>query len=309
MEKVALYCRLSVEDEKESIENQQLVLLSFAKEQNWEVSEIYIDEDYSGMRDDRPAFLRMLNDAQNGQFSIILCKTQSRFTRSIETAEIYLHEILPLWGVRFVSVVDGVDTARKEGKKARQINGLVNEWYCEELSENVRAVLQKKREAGQFLGNFAPYGYRKSRANRHKLVVDEAEAEIVRWIYLTYLKGKGCKEIARVLSENGVDTPSTAKRKRGEDLGRRETQAWSHSTVRKILCNAVYMGDMVQGKARKESLKSNHVVAVEKEQWTVVRQTHEGIISEACFQAVAKRMCRKKKVAEREENISGFGCN
>lgn len=136
----AIYCRLSVEDaekraaESESIRNQRALLLGYAKKQGWAVYDIYADEDYSGLREDRPAFQRLLTDAEERKFSIILCKTQSRFTRNAGTAEKYLHALFPLWGVRFVTVVDGVDTASHANKKARQINSLVNEWYSEELS-------------------------------------------------------------------------------------------------------------------------------------------------------------------------------
>ena len=184
-ERAAIYCRLSVEDankeaeESESIQNQREMLLAYAKKQNWEVSAVYADEDYSGLREDRPAFQQMLADAERGCFSVILCKSQSRFTRNAATAERYLHELFPRWGIRFVTVVDHVDTAFRGNKKARQINSLVNEWYSEELSENIRAVFRRKMEQGQFLGNYAPYGYRKDTKDRHHLVIDPETAPVV----------------------------------------------------------------------------------------------------------------------------------
>ena len=132
----AIYCRLSVEDaekraaESESIRNQRALLLGYAKKQGWAVYDIYADEDYSGLREDRPAFQRLLADAEERKFSIILCKTQSRFTRNAGTAEKYLHALFPLWGIRFVTVVDGVDTASHANKKARQINSLQKAAAC-----------------------------------------------------------------------------------------------------------------------------------------------------------------------------------
>ena len=127
----AIYCRLSVEDaekraaESESIRNQRALLLGYAKKQGWAVYDIYADEDYSGLREDRPAFQRLLADAEERKFSIILCKTQSRFTRNAGTAEKYLHALFPLWGVRFVTVVDGVDTASHANKStAWSMNGI-----------------------------------------------------------------------------------------------------------------------------------------------------------------------------------------
>lgn len=220
----AIYCRLSVEDaekraaESESIRNQRALLLGYAKKQGWAVYDIYADEDYSGLREDRPAFQRLLADAEERKFSIILCKTQSRFTRNAGTAEKYLHALFPLWGVRFVTVVDGVDTASHANKKARQINSLVNEWYSEELSENIRAVFRRKMEAGQFLGNYAPYGYRKDPCCRHHLIPDAETAPVVAEIYDLYLSGLSCKMIGERLTAQGIPTPSEMKRARGEDL-------------------------------------------------------------------------------------------
>ena len=140
MERAAIYCRLSVEDtqrqegkDSESIANQKELLLAYAAKKGWQVTGIYVDEDYSGLREDRPGFQELIAHGREGRFSVILCKTQSRFTRNLVTAERYLYELFPLWGIRFVSVVDGVDTARRENKRASQINSLINEWYCEEL--------------------------------------------------------------------------------------------------------------------------------------------------------------------------------
>ncbi len=299
MPKAALYCRLSVEDgggeESESIRNQRLMLIAYAQKNNWEIYDIYEDEDYSGLREDRPAFCRMLEEAKKKKFEIILAKTQSRFTRSAATAEIYLHERFPQWGIRFVTVVDGVDTAKKENKKARQINSLVNEWYCEELSENIRSVLRKKMEMGQFLGNYAPYGYEKDSADRHRLVIFEEEAQVVRYIAKLYLSGLSCKKIAEQLTAEGVPTPSEAKQRRGLDLGRRLCGQWGATTVRKILTNPVYLGHMVQGKEEKLSYKSSKTALVPKEQWIVVKNTHTPILLEKTFERVQKKMEKNRR--------------
>lgn len=308
---VAIYCRLSVEDaekraaESESIRNQRALLLGYAKKQGWAVYDIYADEDYSGLREDRPAFQRLLADAEERKFSIILCKTQSRFTRNAGTAEKYLHALFPLWGIRFVTVVDGVDTASHANKKARQINSLVNEWYSEELSENIRAVFRRKMEAGQFLGNYAPYGYRKNPRCRHHLIPDAETAPIVEEIYDLYLSGLSCKMIGERLTAQGIPTPSEMKRARGEDLGRRSSAVWSKGTIRKILQNPVYLGHMVQGKEEKISFKEKKTRELPQNQWIVVEHTHEAIIKEEIFGDVKKRMAERRLARTRiakEEN-------
>lgn len=304
MPKVALYCRLSVEDgtgeESESIRNQRIMLISFAQKNGWEIYDIYEDEDYSGLREDRPSFCRMLEDAKKRKFEIILCKTQSRFTRSAATAEIYLHEKFPLWGIRFVTVVDGVDTAKKENKKARQINSLVNEWYCEELSENIRSVLRRKMELGQFLGNYAPYGYEKDANDRHHLVIREEEAQVVRYIANLYLTGLSCKKIADRLTFENIPTPSQKKQSRGQDMGRKPCDRWGSGTVRKILTNPVYIGHMVQGKEQKISFKSPKTVEVPKEHWVVVKGTHQPIISERTHKKIQEKMNKNRRKARTE---------
>ena len=137
MERVAIYCRLSEEDrhkrlvtdDSASIQNQKNMLVQYAVEQHWEIYRIYSDDDYTGADRSRPAFNCLLEDARKRRFSIVLCKTQSRFTRELELVEKYIHGLFPAWGIRFVSIVDNADTANRGNKKSRQINGLENEWY------------------------------------------------------------------------------------------------------------------------------------------------------------------------------------
>ncbi|MBR5270176.1 MAG: recombinase family protein, partial [Anaerotignum sp.] len=266
----------------------------------WDVYAVYVDEDYSGLREDRPAFSRMLLEAEDRRFSVILCKTQSRFTRNVVTAERYLHEIFPRWGIRFVTVVDRVDTALPGNKKARQINSLVNEWYSEELSENIRAVFRRKMALGQFLGNYAPYGYQKDPADRHHLIIDDETAEVVRKIYTLYLSGLSCKMIAEQLTQGSVLTPSQMKKRRGEDLGRKDCTRWSAGTVRRILRNQVYLGHMVQGKEEKISFKEKTTHGLTENRWFVVENTHEAIIKREVFDDVGRMLERKRKISIKE---------
>ena len=190
MEKVGVYVRLSDEDrfkknkndDSESIANQKSMLIKYALEQNWEIVDIYSDDDYSGAGTYRPDFERMIKDCESGRINIVLCKTQSRFSRDMEVIEKYLHNKFVEWGVRFVSIVDNADTNNEANKKSRQINGLVNEWYLEDLSNNVKKSLKNKREDGQYMGSFAPYGYLKDPNDKHKLIVDNNVAYIVREI-------------------------------------------------------------------------------------------------------------------------------
>ena len=175
--KAAIYCRLSKEDEdkigeSESIQNQKSMLLQYALENGFDIYQIYSDEDYSGIDRNRPAFNSMLQAASEHRFDVVLAKTQSRFTRDMELVEKYLHGKFMEWGVRFIAVVDHVDTNDTANKKSRQINGLINEWYLEDLSINVRSVLDHKRKEGLFIGSFARYGYCKDPNAKGKLIID-----------------------------------------------------------------------------------------------------------------------------------------
>lgn len=301
MEKAVIYLRLSKEDiekgEKEtskSIENQKNILEEYAKLHHFQIYEYYIDDDYSGLYFERPAFTQMLSDASKHKFGIILAKSQSRLSRNMEHTEYLLHNLFPQLGIRFIGVVDGVDSAQKSGKKARQINALVNEWYSEDLSENIRAVYQRKMQQGEYLGAYAPYGYQKNKENHHKLEIVESEAYWVRKMYELYLQGCSIQEIQHELMKNKVETPR-AKR-RGELI-----YQWSASTIKKILANEVYIGSVVQGKSKRKSFKEKKVVFCSRENWIVVKSMHEPIIESILFEQV-KQIRESRTKQKRKSN-------
>lgn len=218
---VGIYVRLSDEDrdkvnrmdESESIQNQKIMLRDYCIERGWEIYDIYCDEDYSGTDFDRPNFQRMLKDCENGIIQTVLCKSQSRFSRDLSVIETYLHDKFIEWGVRFISVIDRADTEDIGNKKSRQINGLMNEWYCEDVSENIRKVLQHKRKNGQFTGSFAPYGYLVNPDNKNHLIIDEIAAPIVKNIFEWYLQGWGYRKIEALRLE-------LEEKKKKESLGK-----------------------------------------------------------------------------------------
>ncbi len=321
-EKVAIYCRLSKEDEEkinkgddsESIQNQKLLLMDYAMAQGWSIHKVYSDDDRKGFDRDRPEFNRLIRDAELGLFNIVLCKHQSRFTRDMELAERYLHSEFLLWGVRFVSIVDHVDTNIKGTKKARQINGLINEWYSEDLSENIRTIFKNKMKAGQFLGSFAPYGYIKSPSNRHKLAIDDEAAEVVREIFNLYLQGHGSAQIANILTKKGVPTPSAYKKEKGlnfesPNCGKysKSFGCWAYNSIKRILQNKVYIGYLIQGRERKMSYKSKKVVIAPKDEWIIIPNNHEPIIDEKTFHLVQELIERKRKVHRPVNGYKGSG--
>lgn len=295
----AIYTRLSKEDEEkrgdesESIQNQKNLLTKYALDHGWDIYAIYCDEDYSGIDSMRPDFNRMIDAAKQNRFQIILCKTQSRFTRDMELVEKYIHGLFPILGIRFVAVADNVDTDVKGNKKARQINGLINEWYLEDLSENIRMVFDMKRRQGQYIGGFPIYGYKLDPNDKHKLMIDEEAAHIVRKIYQLLLDGHGKQEIAHILNDCGIPSPSQYKIEHGIKFRpptSKTFEMWNKTTVWRILRNEMYTGVMVQGKTKKISYKSKAILPVPEDQWFRVEGTHEPIIDRQTFDTVQKMM-------------------
>lgn len=298
---VGIYCRLSEEDrnkqtksdDSESIRNQKSMLLQYALDRGWEVYGIYSDDDYAGSDRNRPGFKRLLHDAEKGRIDIVLCKTQSRFTREMELVEKYIHGLFPVWGVRFVSVVDNADTDNKGNKKARQINGLVNEWYLEEMSENIRSVLTARRKQGLHIGAFSLYGYGKDPERKGRLVIDPDAARVVLRIFRLYAEGYGKTAIARILNMESVPSPAEYKRRKGVALavpGPSAPALWRYYTISDMLHNEMYIGNMVQGKYGSVSYKTKQNRPLPQSRWIRVEKTHDPIIDSELWERVQSRL-------------------
>lgn len=321
MIKVAIYVRLSQEDmdkekkeDSQSIKNQKLMLINYCLKNNWQVFDIYNDDDYKGADRNRPAFNRLLKDAREKKFDIVLCKSQSRFTREIEIVEKYLHGYFPLWGIRFIGLIDCVDTFNKGNKKARQINGLINEWYLEDMSDNIRQTFRAKCLNGDHIGSFACYGYLKDNKIKGHLVVDEDAARVVRKIFDLYINGMGQLKIAQYLNEKGVPNPTMYKKLMGlkyRNCNSSSQGSWSASTIRMILNNEMYIGNMVQHRKESVSYKSKKQKNIEKTNWIIKKNTHEPIIDEALWQKtqeILKLKSRSNKKGKKNKYAGKLKC-
>lgn len=224
--RVVLYLRLSDEDHdkltseelSKSIKNQETMLTNYALENNWQIVGIYQDEDYSGADRDRPNFNKMIMECKKGNVDIVLVKTQSRFARDIELIDKYVHNLFYEWNVRFLTYLEKIDNTKKETKKASQITSMVDEWYIEDTSLNIRATLKAKRENGEFTGSFAPYGYLKDPNNKNHLVIDKVVAPIIKKIYKQYLNGYSLMKIVQLLNQENILSPLEYKRLNGSKL-------------------------------------------------------------------------------------------
>lgn len=308
--KVAIYCRLSAEDrdksyaedDSDSIQNQKAMLIKYASKNGWTIYDIYSDDDYAGTDRRRPEFNRLIADANDRKFDIVLCKSQSRFTRELELVEQYINGLFPRIGIRFVSLVDSADSANKGNKKSRQINGLVNEWFLEELSENIRSVKTSQRLRGYHIGSFAPYGYSKDPDKKGHLIIDPEAAEVIRMIYKLYLEGKGKQVIARTLNESGIPNPTEYKRQHGMLRNKKANSSplWSYFTISNILTNEVYIGNMIQGKSGVPDFRTQGKVTYSPEHWIVVNGTHEPIIDPFTWDQVQAMIANKTTSGQKQ---------
>lgn len=304
--KVAIYCRLSEEDRNKqnetddslSIQNQKSMLLQYAFNQGWEIYNIYSDDDYTGADRRRPEFNKLLQDAEQRKFDIILCKSQARFTRELEMVEKYLHGLFPIWHIRFVSIADNADTDNKGNKKSRQINGLVNEWYLEDLSENIKTVLVDRRSKGYHIGSFALYGYKKDPNQKGHLIIDEEAAKVVREVFTLFSVGYGKTAIARILNDRGIPNPTEYKRQQGlryKQSKSKNNTLWKYFAISNMLSNEIYIGNMVQGKYGSISYKTKQNKPRPKERWYYVENTHEPIIDHELWDKVQLLLKQKTK--------------
>lgn len=294
-----IYVRLSdedrdkrnAEDESESIQNQKSMLINYCIEQGWEINRILCDEDYSGADRERPAFNQLLKDCEERKIDIVLCKTQSRFSRDMEIVEKYIHGKFLEWNIRFVSVVDHADTDVAGNKKARQINGLINEWYLEDLSDNIRKTLYHKKIKGEYCCPYAPYGYKLDPEDKHHFVIDPPAAEVVRSIFEMYKCGMGYIRIAKELNMRQIPPPGVYKAMQGINYKNPNSQGasskqWRDSSVRYILHHEVYTGAVIQGKSKNLSYKNKKRIKLPENEWIIVHGMHEPIIDEELWKEV-----------------------
>lgn len=318
--RVGIYLRLSNEDKdkaykndvSESIKNQRNMLIEYIdKHPEFILIDEYSDEDLSGAGTYRPEFERLIKDCKNRKLDIVLCKSQSRFSRDMEIVERYINNKFKEWNIRFISLVDNADTLILGNKKSRQINGLVNEWYLEDVSNNIRSAFFSKMKQGEFISPFASLGYEVSKENNNKLVIDKEAALIVKIIFNLYLMGFGYMRIAKYLNDKAIPSPSLYKYKKGIKLNvisnkPRDKIKWNSSAIKSILSNELYLGHLIQGKRTTVSYKNHKIINKPKNEWIKIKNTHEAIIDEETFMKVQKAMKERTKVAKNTGKIHNF---
>ena len=276
------------------------MLTEYAIRQGWEIEGVYSDDDYAGADRNRPNFNKILKLAERREIDIILCKSQSRFTRELELVEKYINGLFIEWNIRFIGLVDNADTDVKGNKKSRQINGLVNEWYLEDISNNIRSAFNSKMKQGELISPFAPFGYDINPLDNNKLIIDSPASLIIKDIFNLYLKGYSFTKIANYLNKQNIPSPSYYKYLKGIKLNivsskKREDILWSNNAIKNILTNEVYIGNLIQGKRTTISYKNHKVIKKEPHTWLKSLNTHEPIISKDIFNKVQSIIKTKSK--------------
>lgn len=314
MPKVGIYCRLSIEDktggESQSIQNQKEMLREYCREREWEIYDIYADDGFSGVDPNRPQFRRLLRDCEAGNIDIVLCKDQSRFSRDTVIIEQFINGKFLERGIRFIGIADNADTESESYGTMRLFTSAYNEMYVKDISAKIRRTLAYKREQGQFIGSFAPYGYLIDPADKHHLIIDPESAPVVRLIFDLYISGEGYRKIAQKLNEDGIASPSAYKRMQGSGYINCKAERsssrglWTFSTISAILSNETYTGTLVQGKSHHVSYKNKKRKKVDPSEWIRIPDAHEAIISADVWAGAQERLNSHTRVGARTSELS-----
>lgn len=319
-----LYERLSRDDNLEgesySIGNQKKLLTKVAKEKGYTNLVHFLDDGISGVTMDRPGFVDMIQQLEQGRAAAVFVKDLSRLGRNYIEVGRLTEEFFPEHDIRLVAVSDNIDTAEGENELA-PIRNLFNEWYARDISKKRRISNKIKGNAGEPMGQ-PPYGYIKDPDNPKRWIVDDEAAQVVRQIYSMTLEGYGTEQIATQLERDEILTPRAYWLKKGiKRPGKGKQQPatkWNSSTVTKILSLQEYCGDILNFKTYSKSYKNKKRLENDRENWVIFKDVHEPIIERSVFEQVQQKRgkIRKRRTNEGEHNMfSGLlvcadcGCN
>lgn len=293
-----IYVRLSVENngskKKDSIENQIAFLKAFIEKraEEFELIRIYIDNGTTGTNFERENWNLLLKDIKGGAVNCIIVKDFSRIGRNYIEVGNYLEKIFPFLGVRVVSVNDGFDSKNQSFQNDMLMNSLiniVNEYYARDISKKITQAKKTMQRKGEFASGVLPYGYKKCETDCKKLEADPECADVVRKIFSWRVSGKGCGQIANYLNELALPSPGQYRYMNGcNTFKRSQDTKWKSKHIAGILKNPVYLGHMVQGKTRRSYFEQNGKLRfLPKEDWIVVENTHQALISQEQFDIAA----------------------
>ena len=305
---VGLYIRLSREDDdkvemSESITNQKSLLLQYVRENNLRVYDIYIDDGYSGTTFDRPGFNRLIRDCENKLVNMVITKDMSRLGRDYIKTGYYLEKYFPEHNIRYIAITDNIDTyLNNSNNDIAPFKAIMNDYYAKDISKKIKSSLRAKQKEGKWVGSRCPYGYDKDINNKNHLVINEEQAGIVRYIFDLSLNGLTCFKIANKLTLENIKTPAQYYNFNWKNNYNMNMGKWHPKTIKDILTNRLYTGDLVQNRRSKVNYKIKKVVYNKECDYIVVPNTHEAIIDKELFDRVQSLIPKNVGRNEKREN-------
>ena len=316
--KATAYIRLSYTDdrssESDSVANQRKLIENFVERNpDIEVVSYKVDDGYSGIIFDRPAFKEMIQDVTNGEINCVIVKDLSRLGREyIETGR-YLRRVFPAYGVRFIAITDNIDTAQESSGDdlTVSVKNIINEAYCRDISVKTRTSLDVKRRNGDFVGAFTVYGYMKSEDNKYLLIPDPYASRVVQNIFQMRLEGSSALRIADELNRLGILSPLAYKKSHGLPYAKkgyadREDCKWSATTIIRILQDETYTGTLVQGKQGTSNYKIKQMEQKPESEWIRIPDAHEALITKQDFDLVQRIRGLDTRTSPKQDTVYLF---
>ena len=308
---VGIYIRLSQEDkdkkyesDSESVINQKELLRGYVKNNNFNLVKEYVDDGYSGTDFERPGFQNMLEDINNKKINCVIVKDLSRLGRDHVMTGYYIETFFPENNIRFISILESYDSFKNQASNDSSTFIIAcNDYYSKQNSIKIRNVLNEKRKNGKFVGSLPCFGYMRDPLDKGHLVPNSETAPIVKNIFKWRADGIGPTEIANRLNKANIVTPSGYK-KTNYSSRLIDRDNWNISTVKKILCNRIYTGDLVQHTQTKVNYKSKKKITLDEKLWIIVENTHEALVDKETFEYVnnlRKRNTRNYEIKTNRE--------
>ena len=297
----ALYIRLSKEDENkiktnsESVENQINMLNEYASKNNYHIYDTYIDDGFTGTNFNRPSFNRLISDIENKKINMIIVKDLSRFGRDYILTGYYLEMFFPSKNIRFISILDNYDSINNINEYL-PFKSIINDMYSRDNSKKIKAALRIKQQMGKWVGGCTPFGYIQDSNDKNHLVINKEEYVIVKEIFSLFLKGYSINKISDYLYDNKITTPKEFR------LGSNVIKRWSTTTIKTILTNELYTGDLVQNRRSRINYKIRKVRKNDLKEWIIIKNTHEKIIDKNVFLRIQDLLKIKNTIRKNNTN-------
>lgn len=305
----AIYCRLSQDDgsagESGSIQTQKTLLTQYCKEYGIHIADYYCDDGWSGTNFERPEFKRMINDIESGRINTVIVKDLSRFGREYAQMGLYIEHYFEQKGVRFIAVAEGIDSKNGLDNLMLPMTNVINSLYARQASTKTKAAHRARAGSGMYMGSHAPFGYQKDPKDRHHLIVDPDAADVVKDIFQMFADGIGYVRMTKILRERKVLNPQAYFNQNNPDYYKnsdywRKPFDWHATSVRVILNNPVYLGNVVFGRTKTKGFFDKQRIEADESEWIVKENTHEAIITRELWDTVHQMM-----KARRRENSTG----